>query len=252
MILKGLLEPNGEKSYNYFKNYIKAENQIINIKAPEYINNIPNREEINQLLEKVSQKDIEPYQFTLKEVELIQDELIGSKISKMDNTINKKKNKLTIDLYNDTEIILKQTDFKKDQIKFSAFSSGGYSTASFDKLASAKYTEDILSRADMGDLSVTEKANLYSEDAVDVVPYITEDSEGMDGYSNNKNLETMFKLMYLNFTDLRIKQSHVDRFKESKINEYKIDKQTGANIKLQEMLSMLNGWKKKLQKPTLN
>ena len=208
---------------NYFKNYIKAENQIISIKAPEYINNIPNREEINQLLEKVSQKDIEPYQFTLKEVELIQDELIGSKIIKRKKFPRTDVQQIT--LANGTEILLKQTDFKKDQIKFSAFSSGGYSTASFDKLASAKYTEDILSRADMGDLSVTEKANLYSEDAVDVVPYITEDSEGMDGYSNNENLETMFKLMYLNFTDLRIKQSHVDRFKESKINEYKIDKE---------------------------
>jgi zinc protease len=36
----------------------------------------------------------------------------------------------------------------------------------------------------------------------------------------------MFKLMYLNFTDLRVKQSHVDRFKEKNINQYKIDKES--------------------------
>ena len=208
---------------NYFKNYIKAENQIISIIAPQYIKNIPNIEDINQLLEKVSRKDIEPYQFTLKEVELIKNELIGSKI------IKRKKFPQTgvqqITLANGTEILLKQTNFKKDQIEFSAFSSGGYSTASFDKLASAKYTGDILSSADLGELSATEKANLYPQDAIDVIPNISNYSEGLSGYSNNKNLETMFKLMYLNFTDLRVKQSHVDRFKESRINQYKIDKE---------------------------
>ena len=36
----------------------------------------------------------------------------------------------------------------------------------------------------------------------------------------------MFKLLYLNFTDLRIKQTHVDRFKQVKINNYKIDKES--------------------------
>ena len=35
----------------------------------------------------------------------------------------------------------------------------------------------------------------------------------------------MFKMLYLNFTDLRIKQNHVDRFIERKINEYIIDKE---------------------------
>ena len=41
--------------------YIKAENQIISIKAPDYIKSLPNRDEIDQLIDKVSQKNIEPY-----------------------------------------------------------------------------------------------------------------------------------------------------------------------------------------------
>jgi len=67
---------------NYFDNYTKAENQIINIKAPEYIKNLPNRDEIEQIIEKVSQKDIEPYQFTLKQSEL-------SKVRRSSNYIKK-------------------------------------------------------------------------------------------------------------------------------------------------------------------
>ncbi|MBT7624120.1 MAG: insulinase family protein, partial [Flavobacteriaceae bacterium] len=209
---------------NYFNNYIKAENQIISIKAPDYIKSLPNRNEIDQLIEKVSQKDIGPYQFTLKEAELIKEELKGSKIIKRKKF--PKSDVHQIILNNGARILLKQTDFKKDEINLSAFSSGGFSTASFEKLDSAKYTEDILGRADIGDLTVLDKANLYSQDAIDVIPYISAESEGVNGYSNNENLETMFKLLYLNFTDLRINQTEVDRFKKVKINDYKIDKQS--------------------------
>ena len=209
---------------NYFNNYIKAENQIISIKAPEYIKSLPNRDEIDQLLEKVSQKDIEPYQFTLKKAELIKEELKGSKIIKRKKFPRSDVHQIILN--NGAKILLKQTDFKKDEINFSAFSSGGYSNASLDQLYSAKFTEDILGSADIGDLTVLEKINLYSQDVIDVIPYISEESEGVNGYSNNENLETMFKLLYLNFTDLRVNQTHVDRFKKVKINEYKIDKES--------------------------
>jgi zinc protease len=208
----------------YFNSYIKADNQIISIKAPEYIKSLPSRDEIDQLLETVSQKDIKPYQFTLKKAELIKEDLKGSKIIKRKKFPKSDVHQIILD--NGAKILLKQTDFKKDEINFSAFSSGGYSTANLDQLYSAKFTDDILGSADIGDLTVLEKANLYSEDAIDVIPYISEESEGVNGYSNNENLETMFKLLYLNFTDLRIKQSHVDRFKKIKINKYKIDKES--------------------------
>ena len=209
---------------NYFNNYIKAENQIISIKAPDYIKSLPNRDEIDQLIDKVSQKNIAPYQFIFKKAELIKEELKGSKIIKRKKFPRSDVHQIILN--NGAKILLKQTDFKKDEINLSAFSSGGYSTASFDKLDSAKYTEDILGSADIGDLTVLEKANLYSQDAIDVVPYISEENEGVSGYSNNENLETMFKLLYLNFTDLRINQTHVDRFKKVKINKYKIDKES--------------------------
>ena len=44
-------------------------------------------------------------------------------------------------------------------------------------------------------------------------------------YSTNEYLETMFKLLYLNFTDLRVNQTHVDIFKEERISQYNIDKE---------------------------
>ena len=55
-------------------------------------------------------------------------------------------------------------------------------------------------------------------------PFIDGKEEGVNGYTNNENLEDMFRLLYLNFTDLRISQTHVDIFKEKRISQYNIDK----------------------------
>ena len=69
------------------------------------------------------------------------------------------------------------------------------------------------------------KKNLFQQNFVDVFQNISEGTEGVSEKSNNQNLENMFKMLYLNFTDLRVKQYHVDRFKENKINQYNIDKE---------------------------
>ena len=207
----------------YFRNYFKEENRIISIVAQDHITDLPTEEQIENLISKVSTKEIEPYQFEVKQVELIKEDLKGSKIIKRKRFPRSDITKLTLE--NGADIYLKKTNFKKDEIQLKAFSYGGFSTASLDKLASAKYAEDLLSYADLGEISVVEKENLFQENFVDVFPTITEDGEGVTGKSNNENLENMFKMLYLNFTDLRMKQNHIDRFKEIKINQYFIDKE---------------------------
>ena len=205
----------------YFQKYIKGDNQLITIKAPDYIKDLPSEEQIRDLQLKIAAKDIAPYEFELKKVELLDKELTGSKIIKRKRYPNTNVVKITLE--NGADIWLKKTDFKADEIRLKAFSFGGYSTADLDKLPSAKFTDNILASADLGNLSVTEKDNLFSQNFVDVFPTITELGEGIVGKANNENLENMFKMLYLNFTDLRIKQSHVDQFKEKEINQYNID-----------------------------
>jgi len=208
---------------DYFKNYIKAKNQIIQIKAPSYIKNLPNEAEIKKLFEVIETKDIKPYKFELKEVQLIKEDLVGSKIIKRAKYPKTEVIKLT--LANGPKVYLKKTDFKKDQIRIRGYSSGGSSQASDDVYPSAKYASNILLNADIGELTVTEKQNLYPKDFVDLFTFINGQEEGVKGYSTNEYLETMFELLYLNFTDLRVNQTHVDIFKKERISQYNIDKE---------------------------
>ena len=66
----------------YFNNHFKENNRIISIKAPDFINNLPTEQDIENLFKKISQKQIEPYEFEINEVELIKEDLKGSKIIK--------------------------------------------------------------------------------------------------------------------------------------------------------------------------
>ena len=208
----------------YFNNYIKSENQVLAVKGPESIDNLPNQDQINEIKYQVSLKNIEPYEYEIKKVKLIKEELKGSKIIKTRLYPNSDIKKITLE--NGAKVYLKKTDFKKDQIVFRAYSPGGYSTASLDILPSAEYADSILSSADIGELTVPEKDELYPTSMLEIYPEIYELSENISGYTNNTYKEDFFKLMYLNFTDRRVKQHHVDNFKERNIDELKIKKQS--------------------------
>ncbi len=209
---------------NYFKKYTIGDNKILSLKAPEYIKNLPNENELESLISKVKKDKIEPYKFELKKTVLIDDDLKGSNIIKRKKYPNSGVIELT--LGNGPKVFLKQTDFDKDLILLSAFSSGGISKANENILPSAKVTDDILVKADIGKLSISEKENLYPLDLVDVYPEISLYDEGMIAYTNNAFKEDMFKLLYLNFTDLRVKDIHVDQFIKNELNDYNINKQS--------------------------
>ena len=66
----------------YFKNYLSSNNRIISILAPDSITDLPTEKNIENLFKTVSLKDIEPYEFELKNIELIKEDLNGSKIVK--------------------------------------------------------------------------------------------------------------------------------------------------------------------------
>ncbi|MDB9799337.1 insulinase family protein [Candidatus Pelagibacter sp.] len=209
---------------NYFRKYTAGNNQILSLKAPDYIQDLPNENKLKVLIAKIKKEKVEPYEFELKETVLIDDDLKGSKI------IKKKKYPKTgvieLTLANGPKIFLKQTNFEKDSISLTSFSSGGTSKANEKILPSAKVTDSILAKADIGNLSVSEKENLYPLDLIDVYPNISEKGESMIGYTNNAFKEDMFKLLYLNFTDLRVKDIHVDQFIKNELNEYNISKQS--------------------------
>ena len=107
------------------------------------------------------------------------------------------------ELSNGVRVVLRPTDFKQDEILFRAVSPGGTSLASDAEFVAAETADAVIASGGVGKLteSALERA-LAGKNAV-VQPQISDTDEGLRGGSTRRDLETMFQLIYLTFTQPR-------------------------------------------------
>jgi zinc protease len=103
-------------------------------------------------------------------------------------------------LSNGARVLLKPTDFKDDEIVFSASSPGGHSLASDAAQTSATFASLLVTLSGAGNLSAVELDKSLAGKAIDVRPYVSEMREGLSGSGSPKDIATMFELTYLYFT----------------------------------------------------
>jgi zinc protease len=106
-------------------------------------------------------------------------------------------------LSNGATVVLKPTKLRQDQILFQAFAPGGASLASDAEFVAASAAGEIVAAGGVGRFSGVALNKILSSKAIAVVPFINELEEGMRGGSTPQDLETMFQLLYLRFTQPR-------------------------------------------------
>jgi zinc protease len=100
-------------------------------------------------------------------------------------------------LSNGALVVLKPTDFKNDEILFSAYSNGGTSLSSDPDYMSASFASQVASMSGVGEFDAISLSKLLSGKIVNVNPMISGLSEGFSGSASPKDLETLFQLTYL-------------------------------------------------------
>ena len=106
-------------------------------------------------------------------------------------------------LSNGATVVLKPTTLKEDQILFRAAAPGGTSLASDADFIPARVADDVIPAGGVGRFSAVTLDKMLAGKAVAVTPFINEIDEGMRGGSTPQDLETMFQLLYLRFTQPR-------------------------------------------------
>lgn len=106
-------------------------------------------------------------------------------------------------LSNGATVVLRPTTLKADQILFRAVAPGGTSLAADGEFPSARIADDVIPAGGVGTLSAVALDRLLSSKALAVRPYISEIREGMEGGSAPQDLEMMFQLLYMRFTQPR-------------------------------------------------
>jgi len=116
-------------------------------------------------------------------------------------------------LSNGIRVYVKPTDFKDDEIVFSASSPGGTSLAADSNFMSAAFASQVVALSGIGKFNAIDLGKKLAGKAVRVSAAVGETSEGLGGQFSPKDLETAFQLMYLQFTGARLDTSAFQAFK---------------------------------------
>jgi len=183
--------------------WITDKNRVIVVTAPEMDGmNVPSKDEVLSVLTEVEKSNVEAYQDVVVNKPLIEGEVPAGKV------VSEKQlepvGAVEWTLSNGAVVVVKPTDFKDDEVLLSAYSPGGNSQYGQDKDISADLTAAIVSMSGLGDFDNISLDKLLSDKVVSVNPYIGELTEGFQGSSSVKDLETMMQMLYLYFTGIRV------------------------------------------------
>lgn len=106
-------------------------------------------------------------------------------------------------LSNGATVVLKPTKLKENQVLFRATAPGGTSLASDEDFIAARSADDVVPAGGVGQFSAVMLDKILAGKAVGVTPFIGEMLQGLGGGSTPQDLETMFQLIYLRFTQPR-------------------------------------------------
>ena len=176
---------------------VTDENLIIAFQAPMEVV-LPNEAEAVELLATVKNDEIEaPVEEAIRE-NLVEVAPKAGKIKKV--TTNEELGTTEWTLSNGVRVVIKPTEFKQDEILFSAFSKGGQSLVATEDLVSAALATDVVSVSGIADMTMTDLQKALTGKNVSCSPSINANTESIDGGSTVKDLETLLQLNYLYFT----------------------------------------------------
>jgi zinc protease len=107
-------------------------------------------------------------------------------------------------LSNGARVIVKPTDFKADEILMTAYSPGGLSLASDPDFVSALLSTQVMDLGGLGNVNRIDLGKKLAGKVATVRATISETTEGLQGRTSPKDVETMFQLTYLQFTAPRL------------------------------------------------
>ena len=108
-----------------------------------------------------------------------------------------------LELSNGARVILKKTDFKENEIRMTARARGGQSLYGEKDWANTGLLSYILMMSGRGNFSNTELQKATAGKQASANFSMNEYTDVVSGQSTVKDLETMFQLAYLTFTDIR-------------------------------------------------
>jgi zinc protease len=172
------------------------------VTAPEKANlTVPDETKLAAVIKAARAGELKPYVDTVAAAALLDTPPAPGKIAR---TVTKEAIGITEwELSNGVKVVLKPTTFREDEILFRAFSPGGTSLASDKDYITARSATQVIAAGGLGKFTANDMRKVMTGKIASANPFIGELEEGLGGSSSRKDIETMFQLIYLRFTQPR-------------------------------------------------
>ena len=173
----------------------------------------PTGQELADIVKGVRGEKLEAYVDNVKQEPLIAQLPTPGKIKK--TTENKLLGFKTLTLSNGAKVVLKKTDYKNDEVQFSATADGG--TSAFDRkdATEVKMMASLLNGSGLGGFTGTELRKLLAGKMASCGFSVSTFRHGLAGSSTPKDLETLMQLIYLDLTNVTKDEKAINNMLES-------------------------------------
>jgi zinc protease len=177
-------------------------NRVVIVSAPQKTGLvIPEEAKLAAVIKAATTKELKPFSDTVGTAALLESTPAAGSI--MRTTTREAIGITEWELSNGVKVVLKPTTIRADEILFRATSPGGTSLASDKDYIPASTATQVITAGGVGKFTAIDLQKLMSGKVAAATPFIGELEEGLSGGSARKDLETMFQLIYLRFTQPR-------------------------------------------------
>jgi zinc protease len=177
-------------------------NRVVAVAAPEKTNvYVPPVKELQAVVAAAKEAPMQPWVVRAGASELMEEPPVPGSIAK--TTPHDGVGVTEWTLSNGVRVVLKPTNFKDNQIVFTAVSPGGLSLADDSDLVPAQTAAQVVGSMGFGKFASGDIRRALQGKAVGVQPVIGPYEHGLSGGSSREDLETMFQLIHLTMTQPR-------------------------------------------------
>lgn len=183
------------------KEWYPEKNRLIVVSAPDAPGVVlPDQAKLAAVVKAAASKTLQPYVDTVGSKPLMDNAPSSGTVEK---TTTRDGGIIEWQLSNGATVVLKPTTLKADEILFRATAPGGSSLASAADFIPARSADVVVPAGGVGQFSAVALDRMLNGQVAVATPFIDEIDEGLHGRATPQDLETMFQLIYLRFTEPR-------------------------------------------------
>ena len=220
-----------EQVNQYLSQVIGEKNIVLALSGPEKEGVVyPTESELLEMFNKARSQKVEPYKEEVNNDPLIPELPAPGKIVKEEHDGLFDATVLT--LSNGVRVVLKPTEYKKDEIQMTATSPGGSFMVGIDDAKNMKVFNSVIGLGGLGNFSAIDLSKKLAGKKVSCSASLGVDNESLNGYASPNDVKTLFELIYLAMTSPRTDNDAYASFEnrmKAQLENAKLDPSTALN-----------------------